>query len=87
LSFPAPKLKLPRGAVAPLGDIAIGYGIVQREAKLRGKKPLHHLQHLIVHGVLHLLGYDHENDADAEKMERKERLILRKINVPDPYTT
>jgi probable rRNA maturation factor len=75
------------GTQKSLGDIALGYGVVMREAKQQDKPPLHHLQHLVVHGVLHLLGYDHEDDAEAERMERKERRILKTIGIPDPYKT
>ncbi|MBL8658389.1 MAG: rRNA maturation RNase YbeY [Rhodospirillales bacterium] len=68
-----------------LGDIAIGFGISAREADEAGKPLADHLRHLIVHGVLHLLGYDHEDDADAERMERLETRILTGLGVPDPY--
>lgn len=68
-----------------LGDIAIGFGVSAREADEAEKPLADHLRHLIVHGVLHLLGYDHEDDADAEKMERLETEILTGLGVPDPY--
>lgn len=68
-----------------LGDIALGFETVEREA-LEAKKPmLHHTQHLIVHGLLHLLGYDHETDEEAEKMEAHEVAILHAIAIPNPY--
>ena len=80
LSFPAPEN--PEGH---LGDIALAFGVCAREATEQGKPLGHHLQHLVAHGVLHLLGYDHETDAEAEHMEGLERVILAGLWVPDPY--
>lgn len=80
LSFPAPEN--PEGH---LGDIALAFGVCAREATEQGKPLAHHLQHLVAHGVLHLLGYDHETDAEAEHMEGLERVILAGLGVPDPY--
>jgi probable rRNA maturation factor len=86
LSFPAPKdLKVPRGEAKPLGDIALAFETVAKEAETSGKSLKDHTTHLIVHGVLHLLGYDHIDDADAAKMEAKEIRILKKLGLPDPY--
>jgi probable rRNA maturation factor len=68
-----------------IGDIVIAYQTTAREAVADGKPFDHHLAHLAVHGFLHLLGYDHENDRDAEKMESLERRILGRLAVPDPY--
>lgn len=86
LSFPAnPDLKLPRGVPRPLGDIALGYETLVREADEADKTLKAHTTHLIVHGVLHLLGYDHLDDADAAKMEAKEIRILKKLGIADPY--
>ncbi len=68
-----------------IGDIVIAYQTTAREAAAEGKPFSHHLAHLAIHGFLHLLGYDHENDRDAEKMERLERRILGRLAVPDPY--
>jgi probable rRNA maturation factor len=86
LSFPAPPLQ---GAVQdekiPLGDIAIAYETLAREAEENGTTVSAHLSHLVVHGFLHLLGYDHHMDDDAERMERLERDILARIGVADPY--
>jgi probable rRNA maturation factor len=91
LSFPAaptsPAAKGGKSArPAPyIGDIVIAYQTTAREAVAEGKPFSHHLAHLAIHGFLHLLGYDHENDRDAEKMERLERRILGRLAVPDPY--
>jgi probable rRNA maturation factor len=68
-----------------LGDIVLAYETVKREARRDGKLFDHHLAHLVVHGFLHLLGYDHLNDAQARRMEKAERAILRDLAVPDPY--
>jgi probable rRNA maturation factor len=81
LSFPAPAGR----ACAPLGDIAIAYQTTAREAEAEGKPLAHHLAHLAVHGFLHLLGYDHAKDSEAEAMERLEREVLDLLGVPDPY--
>lgn len=80
LSFPAAEN--PEGH---LGDLALAFGVCAREAGEQGKPLEHHLQHLVVHGVLHLVGYDHMTDADAEEMEGLERVILAGLGVPDPY--
>ncbi|MGE5502608.1 MAG: rRNA maturation RNase YbeY [Ignavibacteriales bacterium] len=80
LSFPA--VENPEGFI---GDIALAYETCAREAAEQGKTFAHHLQHLVVHGVLHLVGYDHESDAEAEAMEALEREILAGLGVPDPY--
>ena len=82
LSFPAPAN--PQGL---LGDIALAYGVCAREAAEQGKPLKDHLQHLSAHGVLHLLGYDHQTDGEAEAMEALERSILESLGVPDPYAT
>lgn len=80
LSFPAPH-----NPQRHLGDIALAYGVCGREAAEQGKPIGHHLQHLTVHGVLHLLGYDHIGDDEAEAMESLERAVLAGLGVPDPY--
>lgn len=86
LSFPAFDLA-PGDPPGPmLGDIVIAYETVRDEAELEAKPFDDHLRHLIVHGFLHVLGYDHENDAEAEEMEAAERAILADIGVPDPYS-
>lgn len=68
-----------------LGDVVLASGVVAREASAQGKRIDAHLRHLVVHGVLHLLGYDHETDPDAESMESLEVRILEKLAVPNPY--
>jgi probable rRNA maturation factor len=70
-----------------LGDIALAHGVCAREAAEQGKSLEQHLAHLVVHGVLHLLGYDHETDGEAEAMEALERSILKSLGVPDPYAS
>jgi probable rRNA maturation factor len=82
LSFPAAPAP---GTPRLLGDIVIAYETTAREARDEGKPFANHLSHLAVHGFLHLLGYDHESDAEAEDMERLERDILARLGVPDPY--
>jgi probable rRNA maturation factor len=85
LSFPAKDRSGIEDAPALLGDIVISYDTLKREALAQGTPFLHHLAHLTVHGFLHLRGYDHETDAEAEAMERLERQILARLDIPDPY--
>ena len=88
LSFPALQPTVTGSADdAPrmLGDIAIAYETTRKEADDEHKSFDHHLSHLAIHGFLHLIGYDHENDADAEAMESLEREILTQLGIPDPY--
>jgi probable rRNA maturation factor len=88
LSFPALQPTGPSGpddAPRMLGDIAIAYDTTRREADEEQKPFDHHLSHLAVHGFLHLIGYDHEKDDDAEAMEALEREILAQLGIPDPY--
>ena len=80
LSFPAPETARPH-----LGDVAVAFGVCQREAHEQGKRLEDHLMHLVAHGVLHLVGYDHEDDAEAEIMEALERRVLAGLGVSDPY--
>lgn len=68
-----------------LGDLVICAAVVEQEAKEQQKKPIEHLTHLCIHGLLHLLGYDHINENDAEEMETLETNILAKLNINDPY--
>jgi probable rRNA maturation factor len=84
LSFPAPANG--RAPSRFLGDIVIAYETTEAESRAEGKPFDHHLVHLVVHGFLHLLGYDHESDGEAEEMERLERKILARLDVPDPYS-
>ena len=87
LSFPAlqPTAGAPPDAPRMLGVIAIAYQTTRREADEEEKPFDHHLSHLAVHGFLHLIGYDHEKDDDAEAMEGLEREILAQLGIPDPY--
>jgi probable rRNA maturation factor len=85
LSFPVPDTQ--PGETRFLGDIILAFETIEREAADEAKPLAHHVAHLAVHGTLHLLGYDHENDSDADAMERRERDILARIGVPDPYAS
>jgi probable rRNA maturation factor len=86
LSFPFQRPPGNLGAaVAYLGDVVLAAETILREADERAIEPAHHLQHLVVHGLLHLLGYDHETAAAAQEMERLETDILATIGVADPY--
>lgn len=87
LSFPADLPEgLPPGVRLPLlGDLVICAPVVEREAREQGKPLNAHYAHLTVHGVLHLLGWDHDNDVEAEAMEQLEREILAGLGVDDPY--
>ncbi|MDC7788427.1 rRNA maturation RNase YbeY [Rhodoplanes sp. TEM] len=87
LSFPAVPGPGPTDTAMPtlLGDVVLAYETVRAEAERDGKPFAHHLGHLVVHGVLHLLGYDHETDSDAETMEARERDVLASLAIPDPY--
>jgi len=87
LSFPAPE---PPTGVAPdepraLGDVVIALETLRDEAAATGIPPTHHFQHLLVHGVLHLMGYDHETDDEAERMEGLETALLARLGISDPY--
>ncbi|MER8481061.1 rRNA maturation RNase YbeY [Mesorhizobium sp. M1322] len=85
LSFPAFPLAK-GGPLSPmLGDIVLAAETVAREAALEDKPVENHIIHLVIHGLLHLLGYDHETDAEAEEMEAVERAALARLAIPDPY--
>jgi probable rRNA maturation factor len=73
------------GEAPTLGDIALAYETLAREAKDLGVSLADHYRHLLVHGFLHLIGYDHETDAEAERMEALEAKILARLGVADPY--
>jgi probable rRNA maturation factor len=77
----------PDGPPLLLGDVILAFETVAREAGEQGKTLLDHVRHLVVHGVLHLLGHDHEAEAEAEAMEALERRVLLGLGVPDPYLT
>ncbi|WP_315919157.1 rRNA maturation RNase YbeY [Mesorhizobium sp. SP-1A] len=85
LSFPAfPESR--EGPLPPmLGDIVLASETVAREAELEAKPLENHITHLVMHGLLHLLGYDHETDVEAEEMEAVERAALARLAIPDPY--
>lgn len=92
LSFPAgdpaPASPSPLGGAAPpvlLGDVVLAYETVVVEADEQDKKPADHLTHLVVHGILHLLGYDHEDESDAEIMEAMEITTLVALGIANPY--
>jgi len=80
LSFPAAESAAPH-----LGDLVLAYGVCTAEARAQGKTLADHLTHLTVHGVLHLLGRDHVDEAEAEAMEAEERTLLASLGVADPY--
>jgi len=80
LSFPTNTSK-----AGMLGDIAIAYETLARECRDDHKQFAHHLAHLAIHGFLHLMGYDHQGDSDAETMEELERIVLTRLGIPDPY--
>ena len=84
LSFPAVELaKL--GKSPMIGDLALAYETCAREAATEAKSLSAHVTHLIVHGTLHLVGFDHETDSDADKMEALERAVLADLDIADPY--
>jgi probable rRNA maturation factor len=83
LSFPA-ELP-PEVGLALIGDLVICPEVVEREAREQGKPLDHHYAHLCVHGTLHLLGYDHETEPEAKRMEALERKVLARLGIPDPY--
>ena len=86
LSFAMLDAAAPPGAPVLLGDVVLAFETVAREAEEQRKPLADHLRHLVVHGVLHLLGLDHENEAEAAGMEAREAAILKRLGVPDPYS-
>jgi probable rRNA maturation factor len=85
LSFPAAALPLGPVADRPLGDLVICPDVLRAEAREQHKSLRAHWAHLVVHGTLHLVGYDHESPADANRMERREISVLRRLGFPNPY--
>lgn len=88
LSFPAPDIPefmLPTTHARLIGDVIICAAVAQKESQLQQKSLRVHMAHLVVHGVLHLQGYDHQLATDAEAMEDLERKILQQLDIPDPY--
>lgn len=83
LSFPA--LRLPDGPDQPLGDLVICPAVLRAEARAQRKSLRAHWAHLVVHGTLHLIGYDHERPTEASRMERREVALLRRLGFPNPY--
>ncbi len=92
--YPTNVLSFPLGEIAPealtevggyLGDLVICAPVVRREAAEQGKPPRAHWTHMVVHGVLHLAGYDHQDEDEAMDMEAQERRILAGLGLPDPY--
>jgi len=83
LSFPATRM--PGQGEGALGDIILARETVVREAAEQGKQVADHTSHLILHGMLHLLGYDHDTDEKAKKMESTERDVLGRLDIADPY--
>ncbi len=83
---PTNVLSYPSGERVFLGDVVLARQTVWREAKSQGKTAADHVAHLVVHGTLHLMGYDHESsEVDAERMEARERRILAGLGIADPY--
>jgi probable rRNA maturation factor len=85
LSFPVPPLPGGGSAPRPLGDLVICASVVRDEARQQRKAIKAHWAHLVVHGSLHLLGYDHERDDEARRMERREVAVLKRFGIPNPY--
>jgi probable rRNA maturation factor len=85
LSFPSVPGHVASGAVAYAGDVIIARETVEREACELDVPVIHHLQHLVIHGLLHLIGYDHIDDSDAAAMEALETRVLATLDVANPY--
>ncbi|HSC14539.1 MAG TPA: rRNA maturation RNase YbeY [Gammaproteobacteria bacterium] len=89
LSFPAGGSEVPEAGseeLLPFGDVVICAAVVEREAREQGKPRAAHWAHMVVHGALHLQGYDHEKVRDAGIMEARERALLAELGFPDPYS-
>ena len=85
LSFPASAVPANDEHVRPLGDLVICPHVLRVEAREQGKTVRAHWAHMVVHGALHLIGYDHERSADARRMERREVAVLRQLGFTNPY--
>jgi probable rRNA maturation factor len=85
LSFPAAPLPPPAGGRAPLGELVICPRVLRQEARTQARSLRAHWAHLVVHGALHLAGYDHERAADARRMERREIAVLQRLGFANPY--
>jgi probable rRNA maturation factor len=85
LSFPVAELPDGGDEPNPLGDLLICAQVLRAEARQQKKSLRAHWAHLVVHGTLHLIGYDHERDADADRMERREIAVLRRLGFANPY--
>jgi probable rRNA maturation factor len=86
--YPTNVLSFPYATEPRLhGDLVLCAAVVRREAAEQGKTPEAHFAHLVVHGILHLQGWDHEDEADAQAMEAREREILAQLGYPDPYAS
>lgn len=84
--FPAPATRgRDGGGAQPLGDLVICAQVARSEARAQGKPLKAHWAHLVVHGALHLIGYDHERQAEAKRMERREIAVLRRLGFANPY--
>lgn len=81
LSFPMPE------ETGLMGDVILARQTIEKEAEEQGKSFADHVIHLLIHGVLHLQGYDHQNDADAQDMERREICALKRLSIDNPYTS
>jgi probable rRNA maturation factor len=82
---PTNVLSFPSDEDGYIGDVAIAQGVVEREAREQGKAFAHHAAHLAIHGILHLLGHDHEDEKDARVMEAIEVALLARLKIADPY--
>ncbi len=85
LAFPAAVVGVPKDEAELLGDLVLCGPLVEQEAEEQGKSPASHWGHLLIHGMLHLLGYDHETESQAVEMETMERKILADRGIEDPY--
>ena len=85
LAFPAGDTMMSGDEAGPLGDIVICAPVVAKEAAEQGKPLEAHWAHIVMHGCLHLVGYDHESDAEARRMEQRERALLAELSIADPY--